>query len=75
MDNQPQFRADIYEGERARTHDNIKIGTILMENLTPAPRGSTHVVSFEGKLFTDAGINIADRFPYRSQWNLACYAH
>ena len=63
MDNQPQFRADIYEGERVRTCDNIKIGTILMEDLTPAPRGSTHVVSFEGK-FANAEINIADRIPY-----------
>ena len=49
MDNQPQFSSDIYEGERARTRDNIKIGTLLMEDLTLAPRGSLHVVSFEGK--------------------------
>ena len=74
MDNQPEFRAEIYEGERARTRDNIKIGTILMNGLKPAPRGSLHVVSFEKKM-TDAGINIADRLPHRSQWNPTCYTH
>ncbi|PAV80709.1 hypothetical protein WR25_03315 [Diploscapter pachys] len=46
MDNQPEFRAEIYEGERARTRDNIKIGTILMNGLKPAPRGSLHVTDF-----------------------------
>ncbi|PAV68593.1 hypothetical protein WR25_09435 isoform A [Diploscapter pachys] len=46
VDNQPQFRSDIYEGERARTRDNIQIGTILMKGLTPAPRGNLHVTEF-----------------------------
>ncbi|PAV81230.1 hypothetical protein WR25_21722 [Diploscapter pachys] len=46
MDNQPEFRTDIYEGERARTRDNIKIGTILMNGLKPVPRGSLHVTEF-----------------------------
>ncbi|PAV62316.1 hypothetical protein WR25_12436 [Diploscapter pachys] len=46
MDNQPEFRTEIYEGERARTRDNIQIGTILMKNLTPASRGNPHVTDF-----------------------------
>ncbi|PAV83691.1 hypothetical protein WR25_00715 [Diploscapter pachys] len=47
VDNQQRFEADIYEGERARTSDNTKIGSIVMENLSPQPRGSPHTTTFE----------------------------
>ncbi|PAV76885.1 hypothetical protein WR25_26778 isoform B [Diploscapter pachys] len=47
VDNQQRFEADIYEGERARTRDNAKIGSIAMENLSPQPRGSPHTTIFK----------------------------
>ncbi|PAV84808.1 hypothetical protein WR25_10080 isoform C [Diploscapter pachys] len=46
-DNQSHFVAEIYEGERARTKDNIKIGAIKMHDLQQVPRGSRHITTFE----------------------------
>ncbi|PAV80484.1 hypothetical protein WR25_14981 isoform A [Diploscapter pachys] len=46
VDNQPSFTADIFEGERARARDNVRIGTIVMNYLRPVERGSKHTTTF-----------------------------
>jgi len=47
-DNQPAVTIQVYQGERARTRDNIKLGTFNLEGILPAPRGVPQIeVTFE----------------------------
>jgi L1 cell adhesion molecule like protein len=47
-DNQEAVTIEVYEGERARTKDNRKLGTFNLTGIPPAPRGTPQInVSFD----------------------------
>jgi len=47
-DNQPIVRVGVYQGERAKAADNVKIGEFLLEGIAPAPKGTPQIeVTFD----------------------------
>ena len=47
-DNQPTVRVGVYQGERAKAGDNVKIGEFLLEGISPAAKGTPQIdVAFE----------------------------
>lgn len=48
IDNQKSVSIEVYFGERALARDNLRIGSYLLKDLPPAPKGSLKIrVSFE----------------------------
>jgi molecular chaperone DnaK len=47
-DNQPIVRIGVYQGERSKAGDNVKIGEFLLEGISPAAKGIPQIeVTFE----------------------------
>jgi L1 cell adhesion molecule like protein len=57
-DNQASVSIQVYEGERARAHDNNKLGEFHLSGIPPAPRGTPQIlVTFD--LDTNGILNVS----------------
>jgi L1 cell adhesion molecule like protein len=64
-DNQPQATIKVLEGERYYSKDNNVLGTFVLQNIPPAPRGTTKInvcydISADGLLNVSAEVENAE---------------
>lgn len=64
-DNQPQATIKVLEGERYYSRDNNVLGTFVLQNIPPAPRGTTKInvcydISADGLLNVSAEVENAE---------------
>ena len=64
-DNQPQATIKVLEGERYYSRDNNILGTFVLQNIPPAPRGTTKInvcydISADGLLNVSAEVENAE---------------
>jgi heat shock 70kDa protein 1/2/6/8 len=66
-DNQSSVFIQIYEGERARTKDNKRLGTLELSGIPPAPRGVPQIeVKFEIDVNGILDVSLLDKTTNKS---------
>ncbi|CAI0458980.1 unnamed protein product [Linum tenue] len=61
VDNQPNLKIAVYQGERRKASANQLLGTLMFEGIPPAPKGAKVTTSFDIDTMGNLNVSVKDK--------------